>query len=132
MSKVSAILLSSLFLIQSFNLHVEDIYELNEVFEHAELHKQRYGDNFFVFLSKHYGDLKDSHKQQHQKEEEEHNHPPINHDCSSQIQTVFVLNTFSFSIENPKQTVEASTNFYYQDKFSTFEKQKIFQPPKLT
>jgi hypothetical protein len=129
MSKLSAILLSSLFLMQSFNPHIEDVIELSEVFEHAELHKQRYDDNFFIFLSKHYGDLKESHKQQHQ--EEEHQYPPLQHDCSSQIQTAFVLNIDSFSIENPKQTVDTSTNFYYQDKFSMFEKQKIFQPPKL-
>jgi len=130
MSKISAILLSSLFLMQSFNLHVEDVYELTEVFEHAELHKQRYGDSFLVFLSKHYGNLKESHKQQHQEEEKNHNHPPLQHDCNSQAQA-FVLNSLSFSIENLKIVVETSTNFYYQDKFSAFEKQKIFQPPRV-
>lgn len=132
MPKLFAILLSSLFLFQSFNFHFEDVIELSEIFEHAEMHKQKYGDNFFVFLSKHYGDLKESHEKQHQEEEKEHNHPPLQHDCSSQIQIAFVLNSDSFSIENPKIEVEASPNFYYQDKFSTFEKQKIFQPPRLT
>jgi hypothetical protein len=131
MSKFVIVFISALILVQSLNLHFEDVLKLNEVFEHVELHKNRYGDNLFVFLSKHYGDLKESHKKQHQEEEKEHQHPPINHDCSLQMQTAFVLNTVSFSIENPKLVEESSANFYYQDRFSTFEKQKIFQPPKL-
>ncbi len=131
MNKVLAILLSSLFLLQSFNLHFEDAIELGDIFEHAELHKQRYDDDFFVFLSKHYGNLKKSHEKQHREEEKGHQHPPTDHDCSSQIQT-FVINTLYFSIENPKIAVRSSSSLYYQDKFSSFEKQKIFHPPKIT
>ncbi len=131
MARIATILLSISILAQSFNLHIEDAIELSEIVEHAELHKSRYGDSFFVFLSKHYGDLKESHKKQHQEEEREHSHPPLQHDCSFQMQTAFVLNAFAFSIEDAKGVMQTSTNFYYEDKFSTFEKQKIFQPPRL-
>lgn len=129
-TKLFSILLASFILVQSFNIHLGDILKLNMLLEHAELHKSKYGDNFFVFLSKHYGDLKESHKKQHKEEEKSHSHLPINHDCSSQIQSSFILNLIALHITIPLAK-ESSPNFYYQDKFSTFEKQKIFQPPKI-
>jgi len=131
MSKLLSIPLSILILFQSFNIHMEDVLKLKEVIVHFQLHKERYGDGIIVFISKHYGNLKESHKQQHQEEEKEHHHPPIHHDCSTQISSVFVLLVHSFYIERPTNDVEKTTNFYYQDKFSTFEKSTIFQPPKL-
>jgi len=132
MSKLLSIPLSILILFQSLNIHIEDVLKLSEVIEHAQLHKERYGDGVLTFLSKHYGSLKKAHEKQHQEEEKEHNHPPIHHDCGTQISTAFVVLTHSFSLEDPKQDIERTANFYYQDKFSTFEKQQVFQPPKLT
>ena len=129
--KLFSIFISSLILVQSFNIHFGDVLKLNEMMEHAKLHKNRYGDDFLVFLSKHYGELKQSHKKQHTEEEKDHSHPPINHDCNSQLQAPFVINIVSFSIENV-QTPKKSAIFFYQDNFSSFEKQKIFQPPQLT
>jgi len=128
MSKVFSIGISLLILFQSLNIH---FLKLTEFIEHTKLHKERYGDNFFVFLSKHYGDLEKSHEQQHKEEEKERKSNPLQHDCNSQIQTTFVLVTAPFSIEVQKKIIEKSTNFYYNDKFSMFEKQKIFQPPRL-
>lgn len=119
-------------LFQGANLHIEDVLELNEFVEHAQLHQERYGDGFFVFVSKHYGSLKKSHEKQHNEEEKEHQHQPLNHDCNSQIQTAIVLNIVPFSIENTNLFKGTTPNFYYQDKFSTFEKQRVFQPPKTT
>lgn len=130
-TKLFSLIISSLILVQSFNIHFSDVLKLTELIEHAELHKKKYGDDFLVFLSKHYGDLKQSHKKQHSEEEKNHSHPPINHDCTSQLQTSFVINTNSFSIEG-LQIEKKSSNFHYQDKFSTFEKTRIFQPPRLT
>lgn len=130
MINLFSISFSFIILIQSFNIHVGDINKLNEVIEHAELHKQRYGDNIFVFLSKHYGDLKISHEKQHQEEKKNQHHTPINHDCNSQLQSAFVLNSLMITIYNCNKEIKKSNIFYYQDKFSSFEKQKIFQPPK--
>ena len=97
------------------------------------MHKEKYDDNFLVFFSKHYGDLKESHKKQHQEEEENRSHKPIDHDCNFHVQTDIVLNTTSISVtRNTLQIIEKTTNFYYQDKHSTFEKQKIFQPPRIS
>ncbi len=127
--KLFTIFISSFILVQSFNIHISDVLKLSELMEHADFHKDKYGDSILVFISKHYGDLKQAHKKQHQEEEKKHSHAPINHDCSSQLQVSFILNKNSFIIEIP-QLMEKSTNFYYQDRFSAFEKQRIFQPPK--
>jgi len=129
--KLFSIFISSLILVQSFNIHFGDVLKLTELMEYAELHKKKYGDGFVVFFSKHYGDLKQSHKKQHKEEEKDHSHPPINHDCSSQLQASFVINIISFSLVNT-QIVKTYTNFHYLDMFSAFEKQKIFQPPQIT
>ncbi|MGA1226809.1 MAG: hypothetical protein ACO3VF_06130 [Tamlana sp.] len=47
---------------QSFNLNIEDISKLNALIEHASYHKEMYGDNFFQFLSEHYGSDIKSHE----------------------------------------------------------------------
>ena len=131
MLKLYAILLSSLFLLQSTNIHFDDVRMLGELLEHYNLHHERYGDNFVVFLSKHYGDLKESHKKEHQEEEKGHHHTPIQHDCTAQVHIDVMYNSFSFTFKNPKFSNSSKSNFYYQDKFSSFEKQKIFQPPRV-
>jgi len=130
-TKFFSIFISGLILFQSFNIHLGDLLRLEELIEHVEFHEDKYGDDLFVFLSKHYGDLKQSHKEQHKKEKKDHSHPPINHDCSSQIQTSFVVNSISFTMVR-LQIIKTTTIFLYQDIFSTFEKQKIFQPPQFS
>jgi len=129
-TKLFSLLIASFILVQSFNFHIGDVLKLNELIEHAEFHKNKYGDGFLVFISKHYGDLEQSHKKQHEEEKKNNSHTPINHDSGSQVQVSFLLSKNSFTIEIP-QLIEKITKFYYQDKFSTFEKQKIFQPPKF-
>ncbi len=130
-NKLFSIFVSSIIFVQSFNIHIGDVLKLDELMQHAKMHKNKYGDDFFVFLSKHYGDLKHLHKQQQQEEEKDHSHLPINHECSSQLQTSFILNMLSFSFDI-LYTADSSINFYYQDKFSSFEKQEVFQPPQFT
>jgi hypothetical protein len=133
MIKLASILFSTLFLMQSANIHFNDVLEFKELLEHANMHKERYGDNFVVFLSKHYGELKDSHKEQHEQEQKENQNAPIqHHDCTAQIQIDFLFNSFTYSFTVNKFIDSKKTNFYYQDRHSTFEKQKIFQPPQMS
>ncbi len=130
MSKLISLCIAILILFQSFNIHA-DIIKLTEIIEHAQLHHKRYGDGLLTFLSKHYGSLKESHKKQHQQEEKEHPHPPIQHDCGAQTNFSHALLSHSFALENLERKLEDKANFYYQDKFSTFEKQRVFQPPQI-
>ena len=118
-------------LFQSMNIHVEDFESIKDFFEHAQIHKEKYGDSFITFLEKHYGNLKEAHKKEHQKEGENHHHSPINHDCSSQLPVDLAFEDFQIKIPKISIEIENQTNFCYKDLFSTFEKQKIFQPPRV-
>ena len=61
MVKFVSIAASFLILIQSFNICISDLVDLSELIEHAKFHSEKYGDNLFVFLSKHYGELEADH-----------------------------------------------------------------------
>ncbi len=130
MSKLFAILLSSLILVQSINIDSGDILQLDELLEHAEFHKAEYGDNFFVFISKHYGELKAEHSKKHQEEHKDHEQLPFQ--CQGHLLTItaFVLQ-HSFSDSN---AIEASdfteANFHYLASLSSLHKKGLLQPPK--
>ncbi|MBT8303755.1 MAG: hypothetical protein KJP09_04730 [Bacteroidia bacterium] len=129
MSKLSAILLSSLILIQSINLSFDDALQLDELIEHAQFHKQEYGDNFIVFLSKHYGELKAEHSEKHQEEQKDHEQLPFQ--CQSHITlTAFVIQDSVFESDTLESTEAPEANFYYQSSFSSLHKKGILQPPK--
>lgn len=127
MSKILAFTYSFLILIQSFNINLEDFSKISALVEHAQFHKEKYGDTFFEFLAEHYGDDRHDHENNHQ----EHKDLPFNdgnHMCSH-INNSFlnVANTFDFKSQEP---VEIPVNFYYKDMFTSFEKTSVFQPPK--
>lgn len=129
MKKLFAILFSTLIFFQSTNLLASDVVSISELIEHAELHKERYGDNFMVFLSKHYGELKESHKEQHQNEEQEQQ-KTIHLDCA--YHHLDLINHAKGGLIPFREMVDThAMNSYYQDKFSSFEKQKVFRPPKM-
>lgn len=53
MNKILALTYSFLILIQSFNINLDDISKINALIDHAQFHKEMYGDSFFDFLSEH-------------------------------------------------------------------------------
>jgi hypothetical protein len=129
MNKFIVIFYSLLILLQSFNINIEDISKFSALLEHANYHQEMYGDNFFEFLSEHYGEQMASHIDKH----EEHEDLPFkdNHHIFTHINTAFTLSqntTYSFLCQSFE---EAPLNFFYKDPFSLFEKPIVFQPPKL-
>ncbi len=128
-SKLLSIFVSGLILFQSFNIHINDIFCLGDLLEHAQFHKEKYGDNIFVFFSKHYGELKDNHSEKHQ--EEDHNRLPFNENYSFGLVTAFVLNEIINSIEYTDEVAYQNSNFFYQDNYSSLTEFDIFQPPKI-
>lgn len=129
MSKLTAIFLSSLILIQSIHLGFDDILQLDELIEHAQFHKQEYGDNFFVFLSKHYGELKAEHSEKHQEEQKDHEQLPFQ--CQSHITlTAFVIHDSIFESDTIESSEAPEANFHYQSSFSSLHKKGLLQPPK--
>ena len=127
MSKMFAILFSTLILIQSSNISLEDISRLNILMEHAQYHKETYGDSFFEFLTEHYG----ADMQQHQNEHRQHQDLPFKHhkDCTHVVFDFTMGSKISF--DNDQQNfIGIPLNFFYKESSSSFEKPSVFQPPK--
>ncbi len=129
MQKLLVTYLATLILFQGMFSNVNILFEINELVEDYQLHKVKYDDDLTTFISKHFGSLKESHKEQHQKEHQQHKHPA--NELHNNIQLDFTLHYCYFSFKNTVETNKRKTIFSYLDLFSTFEKQKIFQPPKV-
>jgi hypothetical protein len=127
---VFSIILSSLILLQSSGISINDIAQIDDFIEHASYHKEQFGDNIFVFISKHYGELKASHEQEHKEEKQEHEQLPFHqqsHVCSI---SVFILNNQIEEINLIEFSDYKSHNFIYKEPSSSLIKESPFQPPR--
>ena len=130
MIRFFAITTSLLMLFQSVNLHMTDLLELDELATHYRFHAEEYGDNFLVFLSKHYGELKTEHEQNHQEEEKEHQKLPFKHQCPSVLPLVFVPNSILESPSAIEASLGAASNFHYAIAYTSRSVDGPFHPPK--
>ena len=130
MLKVVSLVFSFVILIQSFDIHLSDIVELDELIAHAQFHEEEYGDNFFVFISKHYGDLKAEHNQQHQEEKEDHERLPFQHQFHTGSLSVFVLIQISEYPFNIEMVVDQDSNYFYQASYHSLAQEELLQPPR--
>lgn len=131
MSKLISILLSGVILIESFHVIAEDILQLDELLEHAQFHKQEYGDSFFVFLSKHYGELKLDHNKNHQDEQSDHEQLPFQ--CQGHSSTLIAYLQFnSSSLFNGIEVLNSTseTNFHYLNLYASLHEEELLQPPR--
>lgn len=129
-SKLIAIVLSGFILIQSFHLGAEDLLQIDELIEHAQFHKQEYGDSFFVFISKHYGELKTEHSKNHQEEQKDHEQLPFQ--CQGHSTTIMASlphnNCNAFGVFDIISISES--DFYYLNLYSSLHEKELLQPPK--
>lgn len=126
MSKVFAILFSTLILVQSSNFSFEDFSKLNVLLEHANYHKETYGDSFFEFLVEHYGEDMIQHKSDHQEHEDlpfKHHH--VYGHLAYNLTPYSAFNFYNYNF------IQIPFNFFYKESSSLFEKPSVFQPPKL-
>ncbi len=128
MMKIIAIFLSNLVLLQSLHVDIKDINKINILFEHAQFHQEKYGQDFAQFLYEHYVDQEADKNQNHQ----EHQELPFKQGSSHFNHLVSVLeiipSVFELKIANnsfPKK------NFFYEESYSESVKPAIFQPPKF-
>ncbi|AUP80166.1 hypothetical protein [Flavivirga eckloniae] len=132
MNKLFSIVVSLLFVFQSSNVHFNDIVQIDELLEHACFHKKQYGDNFLVFLSKHYGNQKEEHSKKNQEEKEDHRQLPFQHQGHVASVMVFVIKQHPIQLEHLH--LEANQvkidNFYYQMPYTSLYNSRVFQPPK--
>lgn len=132
MAKLFSISLSLLILIQSFGFSINDIVQIDEFIEHAQYHNEQFGDNLFVFISKHYGDLKVDHNREHQEEKEDHEKLPFQHQSHISSISVFVLNSNKKEFRAPEFPESKTHHFHYQTPFSSIHLKGILQPPRLS
>ncbi|RYH76107.1 hypothetical protein EVU94_03870 [Flavobacteriaceae bacterium 144Ye] len=131
MNKLFAILFSFLILTQSLRIDYDHLTQIDELIEHAQFHKAEYGDNFLVFISKHYGELKDDHSKNHQEEKKDHKELPFqSHDHILAI-TAFVVQDHFLDIEAVEFLEFKNSHFHYLSSISTLHKKGLLHPPKL-
>ena len=130
MVKCVSILLSALVLLQSVRLDMGDLAQLDELIEHARFHADKYGDNFLVFLSKHYGDLQNDHKQAHQEEQSQHEKLPFSHQSCQHLVADFLISGRTITLVKTTPALDSSRGFHYQETYASFERFDIFQPPR--
>lgn len=128
MSKIVAFTYSFLILFQSLNISFDDISKFSALIEHAQYHKEIFGDSFFQFLDEHYGDSVIAHSHgnttNHKKLPFKHDHQTCQH-----LNNAFTINSNTFQFEE-EEFVEIPFNYFYKETHSIFEKTSIFQPPK--
>jgi hypothetical protein len=126
-TKLFSILLSGFILVQTLNIQTKDVCKFNELVDHFQYHVNNYGDDVFTFFSKHYGELKDKHRENHEKED--HNQLPFSQNINLNYLTVFILHKIRFAVAE-KLIHSQTSNFYYLENYTSIERSDIFQPPK--
>ena len=111
---------------------IQELAQIDELIEHARFHKAEHGDNFFVFLSKHYGEQKAEHDKTHHEEKEDHEQLPFN--CQHQLLSsiVFIIQKRSFINDGHEIEIKEKSQFFYLSPVSNYFKKGILQPPQLT
>ena len=130
MSKFVAILISFMIMLQSINVNIADVLNISELIEHAQEHKEEFGDNFFQFLAKHYGSEKLQHSN-HDDHKTSHENLPFQNNFQLSLVFVLDLNTLYFSDLKEFNTTNQSAIFYYKSPGSNLFVSGIFQPPRL-
>ena len=131
MLKISAIILSSVILIQSITFSSTAIVEIADFVEHYNFHKQTQDDSLVEFFSKHYGELKAQHSQDHPTEHNDHQKLPLHNLGSSSI---LFAGLFDSSFENSLEFDFSSSylnNFRYTCGVSSFNPLDLLQPPRI-
>lgn len=131
--KFLSVLSAFLILFQSLNISLGDLARIDEFLEHANFHEKEYGDSLLVFISKHYGELKAEHQEQHQEEQEQHQKLPFqNQSCTHHTVNAFVLVTPVTPREKFEASQEEGADFYYPQKDCQGFRSGVFQPPKYS
>ena len=132
MMRISSGFLALLVLFQSSFWNLDDVSRMDALIEHAKFHAEAYGDNFVVFLSKHYGELQQEHDKQHQEEQSEHENLPFQTYSSVLVVADLCRLANIFALTNAVVNKNGPQHFYYQENYASLADFEIFQPPRLT
>lgn len=130
MNKLLAILLSLVITLQSVNINIADVLNIGEFIEHAQEHKEEFGDNFFQFVAKHYGLEKAQHAG-HEDHQSSHENLPFQQNFQLSFMFVLDLNSTSFAHLKDFPSQNKQPVFFYNTPSSNLFVSGIFQPPRL-
>jgi len=127
MLKSLAIFIAGLILLQSFDLELEEISKISTLVAHAQMHADEYGDSFVDFIEKHYGKLREEHRNA------DHNHDQLPY---QKHQHKCIHYHFAFVFPEPlllpegRDFVSIPLNFIYKEPYTSFVASAVFQPPR--
>lgn len=131
MTRLAAIVLSALLLLQGLPMGTGDLARLDELLEHARYHKEQFGDSFLTFLDKHYGDLKEDHDRSHQEERQQHEQLPFQQGPTQAFAQTCFLPGERFEWNTPEETPDTvSPPAYSAPALSSVCLGGVFQPPR--
>ncbi len=125
MKNIATILLVVLFLGQSLSVAVTEVMKLGELIEHAQMHLAEYGDSFFTFLSKHYGEQQSEHTGAHK----EHEDLPFHHIQGAHMIVMFLTPSHQTITHPMGLDNNSAMNSIYIESIPNFVNSEIFQPP---
>lgn len=126
MKTALSIFLSLSLSFQSLHLKVEDLWSVQELLEHVEMHAEKYDDSLTDFFVKHYGSLKADHYDTHS----EHDDLPFNHKSSSIGVSVFLVDHQEIPALRVAYTTPRTHTFFYGSTYCSLDLADIFQPPR--
>lgn len=118
---------------QSIHINIATVVSIDDLISHMRFHNETYGDNFFVFLSKHYGELKEQHHKQQEHEQGDHERLPFNnnHHCHHPAPVVFFVKQEE-AVPSVVYVDIKETHFIYTPPFSSAHLSGILQPPRYS
>ncbi len=125
-----AISLSFLVFFQSVGLSISDIFLFSDLVEHAKYHSEEYGDDYFTFFEKHYGDLRAEHQKSNKEENSQHEKLPFQHNSCNHLLADVIILSYKFPLKKSIVSHTTDPHFYYQNLYSYLERASIFQPPR--
>ena len=127
-SKVLSFTVAFLLLMQSANVHVNDVLLINNLMEHLDFHESTYGDDIFAFLNKHYGSDKEG--LDHDKENSHNHELPFTHNVCADASMVFVVDLNPIKWESSLIGIAGQKDYFYTNNYSFLSNNDIFQPPQ--
>jgi hypothetical protein len=130
MQQLVSILLSVILLAQGISFNSGELEKMDTLLEHAKFHKEKYGDNFAVFMDKHYGNQKNKHLSEHQEEQKEHQDLPFHQSAQLLIQTAILSEAVKSNISSTVIITPRHENYFYEQLHASIVVDEILQPPK--
>lgn len=132
MRKIVALILTFILLFQGAGLGMEDVLLFGRLAEHAQYHSENYGDDFFTFFNKHYGNQRAEHAKNASGEHSDHEELPFQHHACNHSIAEVILTSYEFPLKKIVLTVRSTEqHFYYQNLYASLDRAAIFQPPRL-